>query len=123
MSLDPRHISFFLLLFALLHCEAVGQILLPSKLPDTGQNTHYTTTPGEDADFIINPPTFTDNGDGTITDNNTGLMWQKTDGGEMTFETASACQQVPSRTVCVPPGKRPHTPNVYDSRKSWYRGR
>ena len=31
---------------------------------------------------------FTDNGDGTITDNNTGLVWQKTDGGEMSFENA-----------------------------------
>ena len=30
----------------------------------------------------------TDNGDGTITDNVTGLMWQKTDAGEMTWENA-----------------------------------
>jgi formylglycine-generating enzyme required for sulfatase activity len=60
------------------------------KLPDTGQMTGYTSTHGEDSDFIINPPSFTDNGDGTITDNNSGLMWQKIDGGEMTFENASA---------------------------------
>lgn len=61
-----------------------------SLLPDTGQTISYTTTPGEDADFSINPPSYTDNGNGTITDNVTGLMWQKTDGGEMTFENASA---------------------------------
>jgi formylglycine-generating enzyme required for sulfatase activity len=70
--------------------QSNAQKLLPFKLPDTGQNSGYTATQGEDADFIINPPSFTDNGDGTITDNTTGLMWQKTDGGEMTWENASA---------------------------------
>lgn len=29
-----------------------------------------------------------DNGDGTVTDQVTGLMWQQTDGGEMTWERA-----------------------------------
>lgn len=62
---------------------------IPCLLPDSGQTSSYTSTLGEDADFIINPPSFTDNGNGTITDNITGLMWQKTDGGEMTFESAS----------------------------------
>lgn len=57
-------------------------------LPDTGQNTSYTNTFGEDNDYTINPPAYTDNGNGTITDNITGLMWQKTDGGEMTIENA-----------------------------------
>jgi len=70
--------------------RADAQKLLPFKLPDTGQLTRYTTTAGEDADIIINPLSFTDNGDGTITDNNTGLMWQKTDGGEMLWESATA---------------------------------
>lgn len=58
------------------------------KLPDTGQITNYTPTYGEDSDYLINVPSFTNNGNGTITDNNTGLVWQKTDGGEMTFENA-----------------------------------
>jgi hypothetical protein len=62
---------------------------IASLLPDTGQTTSYTLTDGEDADFNINPPSYSDNGNGTITDNVTGLMWQKTDGGEMTFENAS----------------------------------
>jgi len=65
-----------------------AQKRLPFKLPDTGQSASYTATSGEDADFVFNPISFTDNGDGTITDNNTGLMWQKTDGGEMSFEAA-----------------------------------
>jgi len=33
---------------------------------------------GQDANFTINEPSYTDNSDGTITDNVTGLMWQKT---------------------------------------------
>jgi hypothetical protein len=49
------------------------------KLPDTGQTTSYTTTFGEDHDYTINPPSYTDNGNGTITDNVTTLMWQKED--------------------------------------------
>jgi len=61
-----------------------------NHLPDTGQSASFTNTKGEDADFEFHAPSCKDNGDGTITDNNTGLMWQKTDGGEMTFESASA---------------------------------
>lgn len=57
-------------------------------LPDTGQTTSYTTTPGEDSDYAINTPSYTDNGNGTTTDNVTGLMWQKADGGEMTISNA-----------------------------------
>lgn len=59
-----------------------------NKLPDTGQTTNATTTFGEDSDYTRNAPSFTDNGNGTITDNNTGLMWQKTDSGEMTWDNA-----------------------------------
>jgi formylglycine-generating enzyme required for sulfatase activity len=62
------------------------------RLSDTGQIGNYTQTLGEDSDYSINPPLFVDNGDGTITDSITGLMWQKTDGGEMTIEnTISYC--------------------------------
>ena len=68
--------------------QGFAQKLLPFRLSDSGQTGSYTSTPGEDADFIMNPLSFTDNGDGTITDNNSLLMWQKTDGGEMTFENA-----------------------------------
>ncbi len=57
-------------------------------LPGTGQITSYTSTYGEDADYNINPPFFKLNGDGTVTDTVTGLMWQQTDGGEMTVESA-----------------------------------
>jgi formylglycine-generating enzyme required for sulfatase activity len=60
------------------------------KLPDTGQTTSYTATYGEDADYVINTPSYTVHANGSVTDNNTGLMWQQTDGGEMTIERAAA---------------------------------
>ncbi len=60
------------------------------KLPDTGQTIDATTTPGEDSDYTINPPSYTDHGDGTISDEVTGLMWQKIDHGESTWENAMA---------------------------------
>ena len=49
------------------------------RLPDTGQAGDYTSTFGEDSDYTINPLSYTDNGDGTVTDNNTGLIWHKLD--------------------------------------------
>ena len=50
-------------------------------LPDTGQWQDFTPIFGEDSDYTIHPLSYTDNGDGTVTDNNTGLMWQQTDDG------------------------------------------
>jgi hypothetical protein len=65
------------------------------RLPDTGQTQSFTNTPGEDSDFDQNPPLFVVNGDGTVTDMVTGLMWQQTDGGEMTIESAETyCQNL-----------------------------
>jgi hypothetical protein len=52
-----------------------------SFIPDTGQETSYTVTPGEDSDYSLNSPSYTDNSDGTVTDNVTELMWQKVDSG------------------------------------------
>jgi len=61
-----------------------------SKIPGTGQtnsynNTGVITTPtntqsfyGQNTNHPGNTPSYTDNGDGTVTDNVTGLMWEKT---------------------------------------------
>ncbi len=59
------------------------------KLPDTGQTkcyqgvSPYAEIPcggtGQDGEYIINPMSYTDNGNGTVTDNNTGLVWQQQD--------------------------------------------
>jgi len=68
--------------------ESVSDIQRMLKLPDTGQTGDYTSAFGEDSDYTIYPPVFSDNGDGTILDNVTGLLWQKVDGGEMSWEDA-----------------------------------
>ncbi|MFZ9836937.1 MAG: DUF1566 domain-containing protein [Opitutaceae bacterium] len=59
-------------------------------LPDTGQTLDATPVFGEDSDYTLNPPAYRDHGDGTVTDLVTGLMWQKIDAGESTWEAAVA---------------------------------
>lgn len=78
--------GFLLLNSTLFFGQSVSKTI--QLLPDTGQTASYTTTFGEDHDYSINTPSYTNNGNGTITDNVTGLMWQQVDGGEMTFENA-----------------------------------
>ncbi len=56
--------------------------------PDTGQNTGYTNVFGEDADYTIYPPNYSDMNNGIVLDKVTGLQWQKADAGEMTYEQA-----------------------------------
>lgn len=51
-----------------------GQILCPSS-----GSPHY----GQDAQYSANPMSFTDNDDSTVTDNVTGLMWQKINDGKV----------------------------------------
>jgi len=48
-----------------------------NRLPDTGQTIDYSATEGEDSDYTINPLSYLDNLDGTVTDEVTNLMWQK----------------------------------------------
>lgn len=43
---------------------------------------------GQDANYQQNMPLYTDNNDGTVTDNNTGLMWQQHMGEKLTFTEA-----------------------------------
>ncbi len=62
------------------------------KLPDSGQTKCYQAVEpyaeipcagtGQDGEYSINPKSYTDHGDGTVTDNNTGLMWQKCSVGQ-----------------------------------------
>jgi len=67
---------------------------------DTGQNKFYSNDTslsivqkgddffGQDANYDKNTPSYTDNKNGTITDNITGLIWQKDMGEKMTFDEA-----------------------------------
>jgi hypothetical protein len=69
---------------------------------DTGQNTCFDNTAeiscpdegdsfyGQDAQYFGNQPGYQDNGDGTVTDLNTGLMWQQDPGDKMTYYEAVA---------------------------------
>lgn len=65
-----------------------AQVYHPLKVPDTGQVGNYTAVFGEDSDYLLNTPQYSSNITGTVTDKITGLMWQKADGGEMTYEQA-----------------------------------
>lgn len=74
----------------LVACLSFGQGIQKTmlKLPDTGQTGDYTATFGEDSDYNINVPFFIKNNNGSVVDTITGLMWQQSDGGEMTVENA-----------------------------------
>ena len=53
------------------------------SLPDNA-NTFF----GQDANYSTNPPSYTDNNNDTITDNVTGLIWQKQMGEKLSYEQA-----------------------------------
>lgn len=55
---------------------------------DTGQTTAYGSHKGQDAHYSVNAPSYKDHGNGTVSDQVTGLMWTKTPGNKMTFAKA-----------------------------------
>ncbi len=68
-------------------------------LVDTNQTSCYglhqattcgTALSGQDAQYSGLQPSYVDNGDGTVTDVNTGLMWQKDPGAKTTYSQALA---------------------------------
>ena len=84
--------TMLLTLLALLSFSANGiaqESNLNYPIVDTGVSEFYSNTGiisepitgdtfhGQDAQYQINNPSYTDNGDGTITDNVTGLIWMK----------------------------------------------
>jgi hypothetical protein len=82
-----KHLPYILLLFTLFSDPANAY-----QLPDTGQTKCYEavspyaeipcTGTGQDGAYNINTLSYTDNGNGTVTDNNTGLLWQKCSVGQ-----------------------------------------
>ena len=89
----------------LLAACAPGADITPAKsyvVNDTGQQIYYndfaqTSAPGEgedyfgqDAQYTTRQMQFSDNGDGTVTDMNTGLMWQQAVAGKMSWDEAIA---------------------------------
>ncbi len=89
--------------FALAAPRLVGSTF---RIPDTGQTDCYgsdadtggtQTCPapgergyGQDAQYRINTPHYVDNGDGTVTDTVTGLMWQKGFTRDVSFSGAAS---------------------------------
>jgi len=75
---------------------------LPYPIVDTGQVRCYDSRGeiaypklgeafhGQDAHYGANPPQYKDNGDGTVSDLVTGLMWQKDPGEKKAFSQAVA---------------------------------
>lgn len=73
---------------------------------DTGQAICYDTAApiacpntgapwsGQDAPYTGNPPAYRDNGEGTVTDLNTGLVWQQDPGDKMTYAQALAAVEI-----------------------------
>ncbi len=80
-------LAAMILLFSLLYAERPVNLSYP--IVDTGQTLCYNDTDeiaspvagsafyGQDAQYSGNQPSYTDNNDGTTTDNITGLMWTK----------------------------------------------
>jgi hypothetical protein len=64
---------------------------------DTGQSTAYGEYAGQDAHYSANTPSYKDNGDGTVSDLVTGLMWTRDPGDKMTH--AEAVENAPKCSV------------------------
>jgi hypothetical protein len=67
---------------------AAGTFAVSYPIVDTGQTLVYGSEKGQDADYSGNAPTYKDNGDGTISDQVTGLMWTQDPGTKKTFNEA-----------------------------------
>jgi hypothetical protein len=61
---------------------------LTYPIVDTGQTQTYDPQPGQDAHYAGNQPAYKDNGDGTVSDLVTGLMWTQDPGEKMTLADA-----------------------------------
>ncbi len=69
--------------------------VVDTDIPDYYDNTAIISSPsngqafyGQDATYSGNQPSYTDNGDGTITDNVTGLMWEQDMGDKISYADA-----------------------------------
>jgi len=86
-------------------CTSAAEISadkVPYTIVDTGQVRCYNNNTemdfpavtaeffGQDAQYTGNEPSYKDNGDGTVTDLNTGLMWQSDPGEKKVFRQAVA---------------------------------
>ncbi|VGO19983.1 Lcl C-terminal domain-containing protein [Pontiella sulfatireligans] len=61
---------------------------LPYPIVDTGQTRTYGAFAGQDGQYSANAPAYKDNGNGTVSDLVTGLMWTQDPGAKKTFDEA-----------------------------------
>jgi hypothetical protein len=85
---------------AMVYLLVVNSFSLPYPIVDTDVHDFYGTTAkiaapssgtpfyGQDAAYAGNQPSYANNGDGTITDNVTGLMWQQDMGAKISWSAA-----------------------------------
>lgn len=79
----------------LFYAQTITYPIVDTDVDEFYDNTSVISPPssgqafyGQDAHYDGNQPSYTDNGDGTITDNVTGLMWQKDMGSKITYAQA-----------------------------------
>lgn len=75
----------------LLLCIQAGLLFAADyQIVDTGQVKAYGNVAGQDAQYKGNQPAYRDNGDGTVSDLVTGLMWTQDPGKKVTTSEAVA---------------------------------
>lgn len=101
---------FFILLIFVIGCEKDTEtetdkdteidLTLPYRIVDTGVDVFYSDNAvvneasegspfyGQDATYAGNEPSYTNNGNGTITDNVTGLTWEQDMGDKLSYDEA-----------------------------------
>jgi hypothetical protein len=62
--------------------------VLTYPVVDTGQDQPFGVHTGQDVHYTARAPSYKDNGDGTVSDLVTGLMWTKDPGEKMTYAAA-----------------------------------
>ena len=89
--------NIILLLILIINLTNIKSEELPYPIVDTGQTISYSDNRviskpkagedyfGQDSNYTGNQPSYTDNNDGTITDNITKLMWAKDMGEKLSF--------------------------------------
>jgi hypothetical protein len=84
---NPGLIIFVACIAVMMFCPSAFAL----TLPDTGQTSCYDSAgnvlpscvgTGQDGAYSNNPRSYKDNSDGTVTDNVTGLIWQKCSAGQ-----------------------------------------
>jgi hypothetical protein len=87
--------SALLMCSVMLHAQTLTYPVVGTNVQTFYGATGIISTPnpgdafyGQDANYPGTSPSYTDNGDGTVTDNVTGLMWQKSMGSQITFPDA-----------------------------------